>query len=379
LDLTRRRLLGLALAGAVLVTAVVFRSSLDAQLRAALVLSDVLRTPVLSWTARALTSEPRVDDRAVVAGAPTTVVRPGRGDRWPALVFVNGATELGRHHPDVERLAEGLARAGFLVLVPDLPGLSRGEITERTRRATIAVVRAAAERPDARGDRVALVGVSVGMSLALLAAEDPSLARRVSVVGGIAPYTDLRHVIRVATTDTYAEDGRILRYDADPFVALALARSLVAGVPPGTERNNLLRALLAVPDESPDPLAVLPNPDAVRGGLRAVVRLLLNREPARFAGLYAALPAGMRAELRRLSPLRGAHRLRAEVQLASAPHDKYFPLGESRTLARATRGPVELTVTRTLQHAVPEPSLRDVWDLLRFDGFVVRTLRAARS
>ena len=99
-----------------------------------------------------------------IAGVPTTVMRAGLG-RKPALVFVNGVTARGRHHPDVRALASALARAGFLVLVPDPRGLARGELTERTLDDTVAVARAAAERPDATGS-VALVGVSAGTSLA---------------------------------------------------------------------------------------------------------------------------------------------------------------------------------------------------------------------
>jgi hypothetical protein len=39
---------------------------------------------------------------------------------------------------------------------------------------------------------------------------------------------------------------------------------------------------------------------------------------------------------------------------------------------------VRVTVTSTLDHAVPQPSIGDLADLFRFDGFVVRFLRLAR-
>jgi hypothetical protein len=96
-----------------------------AQIRAVAVLATTERTPVVRWAVAVVTAEPRVDE-AVVGGAPATVVRPGEGRRWPAIVFVNGATRDGRHHPQVQRLARGLARAGFLAVVPDLPGLRAG-------------------------------------------------------------------------------------------------------------------------------------------------------------------------------------------------------------------------------------------------------------
>lgn len=375
----RLRLVLLAFLLVALVAAVVFRSGIAAQARAVVVLSTVLETPVLNWTVEKLTDEPRVEE-IVVAGNPTTLVRPGGSGPWPTLVFVNGATRRGRHHPDVQQLARGLARAGYLVLVPDLPGLRRGEITDETADATLAVARAAAARPDARRRRVGFVSVSVGATLALLAAEDPSLAGRVSVVAGLAPYSDLANVIRLATTGFYRAGERLFPYDAESFVSLVVARSVVAGLPSGPDQRALLSELRAVEDDDPNPLAGLRARSKADLGpaVRAVVELLANREARRFDALYAALPAEMRAGTRRLSPIAAAGDLRAPVELASAPHDKYFPLAESRSLVRA--GPrVRLTVTSTLEHAIPEPSLADIADLFRFDAFVVRALSKARA
>ena len=98
--------------------------------------------------------------------------------------------------------------------------------------------------------------------------------------------------------------------------------------------------------------------------------LLTNREPRRFDELYAALPAQIRATVEELSPLHAAARLRAPVELATAPRDRYFPVAESRALAAASPN-VRLTVTSLLAHATPrlEPSLpgraREVERLLR--------------
>ena len=362
----------IALGAAAIVALVDERSWPAGQLAAVTVLSTTERTPFLRWVVAVLSKEPRAE-ATVVAGAPSTVVRPGGGRRWPAIVFVNGATRDGRHHPQVQRLARGLARAGFLVVVPDLPGLRLGEITPATTAATVRVAQATANRPDARGRRVALYGVSVGASLALLAAETRGLARRITVVGGEAPWVDLRRVVRLATTGFYGKT----RYATDPYALLAIARSLAAGLPTGGGRSRLLRRLEAVPDDDPDPLATL-SPSDYRGGAQALVELLLNRDPARFAQLYAGLPRRVRGAVGSLSPLLGASRLRSPVELASAPHDPYFPPAESLALARISPN-VRVTVTSTFDHAVPRPSLREIADLFRFDGFVVRFLREARG
>jgi pimeloyl-ACP methyl ester carboxylesterase len=331
---------------------------------------------------RAVTETPRVNEYAVVAGVPTTVVRPGSGRRWPELVFFNGVTARGRFHPDVQRLARALARVGFLVLVPDLPGMRTGEVTGNTLTAAIGVVRAAEERPDADGGRVGLVGVSLGASLALLSAEQPSLADRVTVVAGIAPYTDLRNVVRLATTGYTLQQGRLVPYAAEPFMSLVIARSLIATLPAGRERDAILTQLLALSENTPHPLALFRTLNLARLSpeVRAVVELLANRSPSRFGRLYAALAPALRASERRLSPLAGAGGLRAPVDIASAPHDKYFPLSETRDLAQAaTHTRVELTVTDTLHHAIPSLSLPDLTGLLAFDDWVVHVVEAARD
>ena len=372
----RVALLGLFLAA--LISGVVYRSWLGAQARAVGVLALTGKVPVLAWATREVTDTPHVRNGLVV-GVPTTVYRPGGGSRFPTLVFLNGVTARGRHHPDVERLAGALARVGFLVLVPDPPGLAQGEITERTLAATIAVVHAAVKRSDAAGGRVGLVGVSVGAALGLLAAEQPSLANRVTVVAGIAPYTDLENVARLATTGDTLEKGRLVPYAAKSFLPLVVARSLVAALPPGRDRSRLLAELLRLHEGAPDPLALFGRmrPAQVAPSARALVELLANRDPVRFDHLYAVLSPALRASIVRLSPLAGADRLRAPVEIASAPHDKYFPPAETQALARAaTHTRVRLTVTLTLHHAIPSLSLSDIADLFRFDGWVVRSLRA---
>ena len=344
---------------------------------AAVVLTVVLETPVLRSITEAVTGEPLEQD-APIAGMPALLVQPEGDGPWPALVFVNGATRHGRHHPTVRRLAQGLARAGFLVVVPDPPGLSRGEITPRTLEAVTAVVRATAVHPDAREGKVGLVGVSVGASLALLAAAEPDVADDITVVAGIAPYGDLREVMLLATTGHHRVGGRLVAYEADPFVQLVVGRSLAAELPPGADRRRLVGRMLAVPWESDAPLDSLRRGPPVGLGPegQALVRLLLNRDPRRFDELYLALPERVRTGVRRLSPLVRARSVRAPVELASAPVDKYFPLDESEALV-VTAPEARLTVTAILRHAIPDPSPGGVADLVRLDGFVSRVLRRA--
>jgi len=355
-------------------------SWLDAQVRAAVVISSVLEAPILTPAAEAVSGEPSFED-VPVAGNPALVARPAGGGPWPAIFLANGTVREGRKLPEVRNLAEGFARAGYVVVVPDLPGLTEARITPQTADATTQVAREIAGRPDVEDGEVALVGVSTGATLALLAAEDPALRGKISLIAGVAPYSNIKTVLSVATTGHYRRsDGELIRYEANSFLSYVIARSLVAALPPGEDKLTLSAELERVGRDSPDPLSGLSSrrTDDLRPGARSVVRLLANRNPERFAALYADLPNDVRQDLEELSPLAGTGRIRVPVELATGPRDKYFPPSQSYALERVAPQR-RVTVTEALDHAKLEVSPGDVPAFATFDAFVVRSLRTART
>jgi pimeloyl-ACP methyl ester carboxylesterase len=228
---------------------------------------------------------------------------------------------------------------------------------------------------------VALVGVSTGATLALLAAEDTALRGKVSLVAGVAPYSDIETVLSVATTDHYRRsDGELIRYEADPFLSYVIAHSLVAVLPSGEDRRTLSGELASIDREDPDPLDGLRSrgTEDLEPEAASVIRLLANEDPERFEDLYGELPEGVRADLRELSPLAGTGRIHVPVELATGPHDKYFPPSQSYRLERIAPEH-RVTVTGALDHAKLEFSLGYIPAFATFDAFVVRSLRTARA
>lgn len=381
----RGRKLPLVLALAALLLLAHYRSYVDAQARAGVVLFSVLDTPVLGDATRLVTPEPVVSD-TTVGGSPAHVYVPGEPlgrsgeETYPAILFVNGTTPEGRELPEVKRLGEGLARSGFVVFVPDLAGLREDEISPRTISAALTAVRAAADHPRTRGDRVSLVGASTGATLSLLAAKDPRTKDRVASVSGLAPFADVRTALSLATTEHYLENGEPVPYTPDPFLSYAIARSVVATLPPGKDRDALSTELSRVDRLDPDPLSGLREhpPETLGHEARAVVRLLANEDPRRVDTLYRGLPEGVRSALEKLSPLAGEGSIDAPVELVTAPRDKYFPPSESFAAARLAADH-DVAVTEALEHAEPGFDLRELPAFLFLDAFVVRSLHQARS
>ena len=194
-------------------------SSLASWLRVGVLVAELTGRAGLGRAVRCLTPEPDVTE-VDAGGVPATLALPGRGGRRPALVFVNGVTARGRAHPLVQRLARAAARAGIVALVPDPPGLATGEFTEETVDGVVGATEWLCERPEVAGGRAGLTGVSLGTTLALLAAERAEFAPRVSVVAGLAPFTSLPNTIRAGTTGRFVE-----RVDRSPTRSPRSSRS----------------------------------------------------------------------------------------------------------------------------------------------------------
>ena len=255
-------------------------------------------------SARGRRVEDAGDQRGELAGTAGTIVRPGGPPPWPALVFVNGATPDGRAHPMVLRLSESLARTGRLVTSPTCPASRAASCHRRRwpRRST--TCEAVADSGETAGGRVGLAGVSVGASLALLAAADPRLADRISVVACVAPYGDMANVMLLATTGMYRRGGRFEPYAVPAYLWVGLARSVTAILPPSPGIEALTAELRAIDPAVPEPVARFRGRsfDDLGADAASVLALLMNRDPARFDALFAALPEHVRTRSTRCRP-----------------------------------------------------------------------------
>ena len=126
--------------------------------------------------------------------------RPGWGDRHPALMMVNGATALGNDDPETMRLAEALARAGYLVMLPEFPFIQEGNLEPRAPAIIDAAFARLQAAPDARGMPVGAFGFSVGGGMLLAAAGQNEALARAAYVGALGAYYDIdTYLASVAT------------------------------------------------------------------------------------------------------------------------------------------------------------------------------------
>lgn len=166
-------------------------------LRAARVDAPALR-PITRWQTSSITETERTLPsrrgtlRARVYTPATIRTRP--------LLLVSGVHALGIDEPRVRHLATEIARAGTMVVTPDLPDLQQylvtGRLTDDIEDAAIVLAREhAASSAPGTDARIGLLGVSFSGGLSIIAAGRPSLRDRVAFVFSYGGHASLRRVV----------------------------------------------------------------------------------------------------------------------------------------------------------------------------------------
>ena len=225
---------------------------------------------------------------------------PGAGAPRASLVLAPGFSEDGRDDPRLQPLAESLARAGFAVRVPVLPGAQRLTLDP----ADIAAMRRAAAAEAAAGRRVALAGISFAAAPALLAGQEGA-ASLIVTLGGFHAMEDLAVFAATGAHRAPGETG--WRRDApSPFAAGAFLLAVSAALPDGTDRLVLRVAAHRLLADPAAPLGDL-APQLTQSG-RAVLALVQERNPDAVPARLAALPPLVRERLAALDPARATLR-----------------------------------------------------------------------
>ena len=255
----------------------------------------------------ALTDPPRRRPLAVPGTQADLYVHLGLVAGRP-LVLVHGFAPDGKDDLRVRDAAELLARTGFDVAVPTIPGLTHGRLGPEDVEPVIGALAATGN------GKTVLVGVSVGAEPALLAAADPRARPRVSAVLSLGGYASAREVLRFWLTGAYAYQDVRGRVDHDPEVVRAFVRANADRLDP--ESRKILEAA--------------------------------DREAA--GRLLDAPPPDLQRYLDALSPLGALSAIEARLFLVHGRADHAVPYTESLRLAGARPDRTSLVLVGLVEH-----------------------------
>ena len=313
----------------------------------ALMLPDMmvylLVRPITWFTAEPIVERVSIDDGSS-GGIIADIYRPPDDDRHGVIIFSMGAPPLDLDDSRLVKLGEDAARAGMVMVVPFSTRLDAELIEPEEVDSLVGIFQYLEEQPYVDPGLVGYIGVSVGGSLALLAAADPRIAERVNYVVSFGGFFNALDTLVAVGSGRMSYNGRVEAWEPDSHTVYVMACQLLEG------RSDPCDRRLATPEG------------------RAAYDILNDGDPDRTGELLRDLPPAVLTKLDRLSPSEVIDGLQAEIFIVHDRGDAFIPYVESRRLrdALAGRDDVHFTEVSLFEHV--EPRLGRGGDVLVLDG-----------
>ncbi len=302
-----------------------------------------------------------------------------RGHPHQTVLLVSGVHPTGIDEPRLIDLARKLAEARVTVVTPDIPELSRFEITPTVTDHIETAGAWLASSDLAPSRRIGLMGISFSGGLAVVAAGRPALRDRLLYVFSLGGQDDLPSVLDYfCGNNGNGVSGQTAPHDYGvAILLLTVARELVPPTQVAPLTDAVRRFLWASYLTQLDQMAAMHEFDAVRAlessmpqPASTLLHYVNTRDVAHLGPLlrpYIATYGSAAALSPARSPLPSA-----PVFLLHGRDDNVIPATESERLALRLRGhaPVRLFLTDLISHADPnQPAhLLDVLQLADFWG-----------
>ncbi len=320
--------------------------------RGGIVVLDVYSSALYgeNWAAK-ITPAPRVtDERILLAGEDARVTWwvPGAGSRHPGMLVVNGATALGNDDPETRRISEALARAGYLVMLPQLSFLTEARLERAAPEKVDAAFAAMLSRSDVDAGRAGAFGFSVGGGVLFAAAtRDGAALARARYLGALGAFFDVRTYLAAVVSGSQLRRGELEPWVPDPEARLKLPVGAAQALGDAGDREAVVAALRA----SGGPLPSDPPPGLGEEG-RSLWRALAATDYRDAMARLAELPAVLHETFAVLSPATRWERIRAPVYWLHDEGDRFEPVSEAeRAVATPRAEETRLQLTRLLSHA----------------------------
>ena len=246
----------------------------------------------------------------------------------PGILLFLGANAAGRDDPDVIRLGEALARAGFIVMFhwsQSMGGqneLDSGEIEN-----LVWAFRYLVSQSTVVASKTGIGGFSVGGSFALIAASDARIRDDIAFVNSFGGYFDAHDLFLQIATRSIIDKDTQTDWKVDPLTLRVFSNEMI-----GSLTNNYEKELLT---DLYDGRVIIESKELAKLSPKAIrVKELIDGTSLESANaIMADLPREVLIDLDKISPSNHVHKIKTEILVIHDVADLLIPVSESRKLA----------------------------------------------
>jgi dienelactone hydrolase len=293
----------------------------------------------------------------------------GRG-----LIVGHGIHHEGMNEHRMVPFARELARAGLVVMTPEMTDLADYRITHQG----VSVIRDAAVYLRGRHDIVAdapvgILGFSFAGGLSLVAASEPELAGRVAYVVSVGGHHDLERVLRFLIRNQVETPAGVVPMQAHDYGLVVLLYGAVDRFAPEADRAALRDALRAsLHQDRPAALAAAARLTTDRG--KQLWQLADTQKLQTLAPQLEAIVTERHAELAALSPRGRLAAIHAPVYLVHGSGDSVIPPSETEWAAAELGAADHIALVTPLMEHVEVNKTAGITDKLALLRFIAQLL-----
>jgi dienelactone hydrolase len=277
----------------------------------------------------------------------------GAGKRG-AILLTHGIIESGKDDPRLIRFARSLARAGFVVLVPELKGMKSFRVLLSDVDDIVASFHYMASLKELVNEkRMGLMGFSYAAGPTIMAAADAAIRDQVGFVISFGGYYDPVNIIRFITTGYYEYGYERGFLQPEPYGKWVFFMNNVDYVESEKDRKILKQVFQQEATQITDDIAPLLASLTPKG--RYLYELLINTDPQRVDDLVKNTDPRFQDYLQKLSMAPLIPVLRGYLIVGHGTTDTLIPYTESLRLANAVpdKRKVHLAILRLFGHVDP--------------------------
>lgn len=296
-----------------------------------------------------------------------TIYRPDNLKKHPALILAMGVRTAEHDKPVMAKFAKALARIGFVTAVFNLADLEELKIRIEEKETFIAAFDYLSSLPYVQQEKISFVGISVGSSIVLKAAEDPKIAEKLRALVFFGGYFDTKDYFSSLITKIVTYKGKEFFWQPHDHVFNHLKEVIVSLVPE-EEQAILTQALNE--EKTLDQKAI----DKLSQKSQFAIKFFKAKTSNDFDLVWRQAPEEIRQKFETISPASGIENIKTHLFILHDRGDRNVSYYESRKLNDALPNRVkrDFLEVSLFEHVQPREgfSWPMVWELTKLYIFV---------